>query len=83
VKRKLVSKSLILNTSGFTSACGGKAQVAVLPALKLLEDFRCFQAAMRGRLVGVPCEVAEAEFSLTFCSYPKGGTFTTKLDLKS
>jgi exodeoxyribonuclease-3 len=25
----------------------------------------------------------EANYNKTFCSYPKGGTFTTKLDLKN
>jgi hypothetical protein len=38
---------------------------------------------MRGRLVGVPCEVAEAEFSLTFGGLAKVAIFTTNVDAEN
>ena len=38
---------------------------------------------MRGRLVGVPCEVAEAEFSLTVSGLAKVAIFITNVDAEN
>jgi len=67
----------------FSMSCQSPSVTNGIKGEKVLKDFQTTKSPVLVRLILLLRYRNRILISITFCSYPKGGTFITKLDLKS